>query len=42
VFLIAAANRELADAKLTQERLGWHPVQPALIPDLEGEHYFKI
>jgi nucleoside-diphosphate-sugar epimerase len=25
---------------LTQERLGWHPVQPALIPDLEKGHYF--
>jgi nucleoside-diphosphate-sugar epimerase len=26
---------------LTQERLGWRPVQPALIPDLEQGHYFK-
>lgn len=26
---------------LTQERLGWHPVQPALIPDLEEGHYFN-
>jgi nucleoside-diphosphate-sugar epimerase len=26
---------------LTQERFGWHPVQPALIADLEEGHYFK-
>jgi nucleoside-diphosphate-sugar epimerase len=25
---------------LTQRQLGWHPVQPALIPDLEKGHYF--
>ncbi|MDX6347302.1 MAG: hypothetical protein QOF84_2092, partial [Streptomyces sp.] len=25
---------------LTQKQLGWHPVQPALIPDLEEGHYF--
>jgi hypothetical protein len=25
---------------LTQERPGWRPVQPALIPDLEKGHYF--
>lgn len=25
----------------TQELLGWKPVQPALIPDLEQGHYFK-
>ncbi|MBB6729740.1 SDR family oxidoreductase [Cohnella zeiphila] len=24
----------------TQERLGWRPAHPALIPDLEQEHYF--
>lgn len=26
---------------LTQKQLGWHPVQPALIPDLEKGHYFS-
>jgi len=26
---------------LTQKQLGWHPVQPALIPDLEDGHYFN-
>jgi nucleoside-diphosphate-sugar epimerase len=26
---------------LTQERLGWRPVHPALIPDLEEGHYFN-
>jgi nucleoside-diphosphate-sugar epimerase len=26
---------------LTQKLLGWHPVQPALIPDLEEGHYFN-
>jgi len=30
-----------ASSKLTQERLDWHPVQPALIPDLNRGHYFK-
>ena len=30
-----------ASSKLTQERLGWRPLQPGLIPDLDGEHYFK-
>ena len=29
-----------ASSALTQERLGWHPVMPALIPDLEQGHYF--
>jgi hypothetical protein len=30
-----------ASSKLTQERLSWRHVQPGLIPDLDGEHYFK-
>ena len=29
-----------ASSILTQKQLGWHPVQPALIPDLEEGHYF--
>ncbi len=31
-----------ASSKLTQERLGWRPLQPGLIPDLDREQYFKI
>ncbi|WP_319019068.1 SDR family oxidoreductase [Microbispora sitophila] len=27
-------------SELTRKRLGWHPVRPALIPDLEEGHYF--
>lgn len=41
-FLAAFASLDLpASSTLTQERLGWHPVQPGLIPDLEEGHYFK-
>lgn len=29
-----------ASSALTQERLGWRPRQPALIPDLDQAHYF--
>ncbi len=31
-----------ASSKLTQERLGWHPMQPSLLTDLERGSYFKI
>jgi len=30
-----------ASSVLTQELLGWHPVQPGLIADLEQGHYFE-
>jgi nucleoside-diphosphate-sugar epimerase len=30
-----------ASGDLTQKWLGWHPVQPGLIPDLEEGHYFS-
>ena len=30
-----------ASSALTQQQLGWHPVQPALIPDLDEGHYFN-
>jgi nucleoside-diphosphate-sugar epimerase len=30
-----------ASSALTQERLGWRPVQPGLIADLKAEHYFE-
>jgi len=29
-----------ASSALTQERTGWQPVQPGLIPDLDKGHYF--
>ena len=31
----------MASSALTQERLGWRPVQPGLIADLNAEHYFE-
>lgn len=30
-----------ASSRLTQERLGWRPAQPALIPDLDRARYFE-
>jgi nucleoside-diphosphate-sugar epimerase len=30
-----------ASSSQTQERLGWRPVQPGLIADLNAEHYFE-
>lgn len=30
-----------ASSTLTQQRLGWHPVQPGLLADLDHEYYFK-
>ncbi|HEX2910104.1 MAG TPA: SDR family oxidoreductase [Chloroflexia bacterium] len=30
-----------ASSKLTQERLGWQPVQPGLLADLDHDYYFK-
>jgi nucleoside-diphosphate-sugar epimerase len=30
-----------ASSALTQRRLGWHPVQPGLIEDLDNAHYFE-
>src|SRR5271154_3974896 len=30
-----------ASATLTQERLGWRPIQPGLIADLDAKHYFE-
>jgi nucleoside-diphosphate-sugar epimerase len=31
-----------ASSAQTQERLGWRPVQPGLIADLNAEHYFEV
>jgi nucleoside-diphosphate-sugar epimerase len=36
----AASADNPTSSALTRERLGWRPVQPALIPDLEEGHYF--
>jgi len=30
-----------ASSALTQERLGWQPLQPGLIADLDADHYFE-
>ncbi len=30
-----------AFSMLTQQRLGWHPVQPGLLADLDQEYYFN-
>jgi nucleoside-diphosphate-sugar epimerase len=30
-----------ASSTLTREQMGWHPVQPGLIPDLDKGHYFS-
>jgi nucleoside-diphosphate-sugar epimerase len=30
-----------ASSAKTQELLGWRPVQPGLIPDLDQGHYFE-
>ncbi|MEW9698582.1 SDR family oxidoreductase [Paenibacillus sp. SI8] len=37
----AASADNPTSSALTRERLGWRPVQPALIPDLEEGHYFN-
>jgi hypothetical protein len=29
-----------ASSALTRQQLGWHPVQPGLVQDLEKGHYF--
>jgi nucleoside-diphosphate-sugar epimerase len=31
-----------ASSALTQQRLGWYPVQPGLLADLDQEYYFKM
>ncbi|WP_281890849.1 SDR family oxidoreductase [Paenibacillus sp. YYML68] len=37
----AASTDNPTSSTLTKERLGWQPVYPALIPDLEQGHYFN-
>jgi nucleoside-diphosphate-sugar epimerase len=42
-FLAAFAAVDCpAASPTTQELLGWRPVQPGLIPDLDQGHYFKL
>jgi len=42
-FLAAFLGMDLlASSVQTQERLGWRPRHPALIPDLEQGHYFEV
>lgn len=40
-FSLVVAADNPTSSKLTQEILGWRPVHPALIPDLEQGHYFN-
>jgi nucleoside-diphosphate-sugar epimerase len=40
-FAPFAAIDSAVSSKVTQERLGWHPVQPGLLADLERGSYFK-
>ena len=41
-FAAFAGGDGPASSKLTRERLGWHPVQPSLLADLERGSYFKV
>jgi nucleoside-diphosphate-sugar epimerase len=40
LFGLFAAMDDAASSALTQQRFGWHPVQPGLIADLDEGHYF--
>jgi nucleoside-diphosphate-sugar epimerase len=40
-FAHFAAIDNPASSKRTQEELGWHPTQPALIPDIDRPRYFE-
>ena len=39
-FALFASIDVPASSALTQQRMGWHPVQPGLIADLGKGHYF--
>jgi nucleoside-diphosphate-sugar epimerase len=41
VFATFASLDAPGSSQLTQQRFGWHPVQPGLLADLEEGHYFK-
>jgi nucleoside-diphosphate-sugar epimerase len=40
-FAMFAALDDAASGAVTQQRFGWHPVQPGLIADLDEGHYFS-
>ena len=40
-FALFAAMDVPAASAITQQRFGWHPVQPGLIADLDDGHYFS-
>ena len=37
---VATERDQPASSALTCELLGWHPVQPGLIEDMDKGHYF--
>jgi hypothetical protein len=39
-FALFAGMDVPASSAITQQRFGWHPVQPGLIADLDEGHYF--
>ena len=40
-FALFASMDVPASSTITQQRFGWHPVQPGLIADLDAGHYFE-
>jgi hypothetical protein len=40
-FALFAGMDVPASSAITQQRFGWHPVQPGLIADLDEGHYFS-
>ena len=41
LFALFASMDAPASSALTRKQLGWEPVHPALIPDLDEGHYFE-
>jgi nucleoside-diphosphate-sugar epimerase len=41
-FAMFASMDVPASSTLTRKQLGWDPVQPGLIPDLEEDHYWRV
>jgi hypothetical protein len=42
LFALFASMDVPASSDLTRKELGWEPTHPALIPDLDEGHYFKV
>jgi nucleoside-diphosphate-sugar epimerase len=42
LFALFASFDVPASSTLTRKQLGWEPTHPALIPDLDEGHYFKV